>query len=209
MSVQNRCLSCFLTRRRVATLRKASRCVSTPIIRGKPCTWHMLRNSNVSISKPKLASTTSSTRSATLERSTIAFMSHGHSMIVSLRCLPVTTVTGPITSWIVCFVQCLTSDVMMVVLPTPAGPTTTTVNGGGVCASTDRSTSPTWYFFSCFSSVRYALSRIALMPPDAANAFGLFFALPLPRRAALAFRPFFAFAPFAFGGMSPGCDCTA
>lgn len=55
-SVQKRCLRFFFVFLRVLLFLNASRWVSTPMIRGKPCTWQILRNSNVSISKPKLAS---------------------------------------------------------------------------------------------------------------------------------------------------------
>lgn len=49
-------------------------------------------------SKPKLASTSSSTRSAILARSSMALRSLGHSKKVMRRSLPLTTVTGPLTS---------------------------------------------------------------------------------------------------------------
>ena len=163
---------------------------------------YMLRNSNVSIWKPYAPSTKSKARSATFATSHIAFMSFGHSMIVSRRFLPVTTVTGPTTGPRFCFVQCLTSDWINVDLPTPGGPTTAMTKGGAVAASTERSTSETWYFFSCFSIARYAFSRIAVGPEAALNAFGLLRALPFPRRAALPAFSFFARAPRVAGFFS-------
>ena len=120
-----------MTRRCALEVRMRSRCVSTPITLGKPCCCRMLRNSNVSISKPNLASTIMRMRSAALAMSSMAFMSFSHSKKVRRRFLPVTTVTGPLMSASVCFVKRLTSDRISVLLPTCGGPTTATTMGGG------------------------------------------------------------------------------
>ena len=58
-------------------------------------TWAMFRNSKISISNPKLASTISRTKSATFATSIIELISLGHSTNVHLLFLPVTTVNGP------------------------------------------------------------------------------------------------------------------
>ena len=46
------------------------------------------------------------------------------------RFLPVMMVIGPTGSFRFCLVQCLTSERIRVLLPTPGGPTTATTNGG-------------------------------------------------------------------------------
>ena len=81
-----------------------------PKIRVMPWEERMLRYSIVSISKPKEASMRRRVRSAVLAMSIMLLRSFGHSMKVSLRCLPgislgqwtrvpETTVTGP-TTWV-------------------------------------------------------------------------------------------------------------
>ena len=83
------------------------------------------------ISKPYEPSIMSRTRSAILPMSMIEFKSLLHSMKVMRFFFPLTTVTGP---WIwlrVCLVYLLIRDFIRVVLPTPGGPTTATMTGGG------------------------------------------------------------------------------
>ena len=130
-----------------------------------------------------------------LARSHIALRSFGHSMSVTRRDLPVTTVTGPCVSLRFCLVQCLTSERITVDFPTPAGPTTATTMGGCTATSTARSVSATWYCRSCFSSARCAERCMAFGPDAALKARGLLRALPLPREAVRAAAPFLALAP--------------
>lgn len=92
----------------------------------------MFRNSNVSISNPKLASISISTRSATLARSIIMLISHPHSIMVSLRFLPDTIVTGPLISVSFCRVKFRMRHCIKVLFPTFGGPITTTTIGGGL-----------------------------------------------------------------------------
>lgn len=77
---------------------------------GKPWTCSTFRNSKVSISNPKLASTRSSTRSETFARSIMAGKVLGHSKKVRRRFLLDTTVTGPRTSTRLCLLNFFTSD---------------------------------------------------------------------------------------------------
>jgi hypothetical protein len=129
-----------------------------------------LRNSKISISKPKLASTNKSTcgfenaqlnpcpsknhnltRSATLAISIIELISLLHSTIVNLRFFPDTIVTGPLICDILCLVKFFTKHFIKVDLPTFGGPTTATRMGGG--SVDDRSTTGICFFLSCISSV--------------------------------------------------------
>ncbi|SRR6266446_6600902 len=115
---------------------------------GKPWAWRMLRNSKVSytnnalliyekgiyvltISKPNDPSIMRRMRSATLPMSIIEERSLLHSINVSLLFLPLITVTGPLMSLSVCLVYLRTRDLTRVLFPTPGGPTTATITGGG------------------------------------------------------------------------------
>lgn len=91
----------------------------------------MLRNSNTSISNPKLASHRSKTKSATLAKSIIELTSLLHSIRVILRFFPVTTVTGPLMSVNGDLVNSRIRLLITVLFPTFGGPTTTTRIGGG------------------------------------------------------------------------------
>lgn len=119
-----------------------------PMTFGKPWAWRMLRNSNdsctghvlvicekmigaLTISKPKDASIIRSTRSATLPMSIMEEGSLLHSMSVSRFFFPLITVTGPLISLSVCLVYLRTRDLTRVLFPTPGGPTTATMTGGG------------------------------------------------------------------------------
>lgn len=119
-----------------------------PITFGKPWAWRMLRNSNdsytshvlvmyariicaLTISKPKDASIIRSTRSATLPMSIMEERSLLHSIRVSRFFFPLITVTGPLISFSVCLVYLRTRDLTRVLFPTPGGPTTATMTGGG------------------------------------------------------------------------------
>jgi hypothetical protein len=70
------------------------------------------------ISKPKEPSIISKTKSAILPMSIIELRSLLHSMKVSLRFFPVTTVIGPFNSVRVCFEYLLTRLLMSIVFPT-------------------------------------------------------------------------------------------
>jgi hypothetical protein len=89
------------------------------------------RENELTISKPKEPSIIRRTRSAILPMSIIEFRSLLHSINVSRRFLPLTTVTGPLTSLKVCFVYRRTRLLSRVDLPTPGGPTMATMTGGG------------------------------------------------------------------------------
>ncbi len=84
------------------------------------------------ISKPKEPSIMRRTRSATLPMSIIEFRSLLHSMNVRRLFFPDTTVTGPLISFSVCFVYRRTRLFTRVLLPTPDGPTTAIITGGGM-----------------------------------------------------------------------------
>ncbi|KAH3688656.1 hypothetical protein WICPIJ_000347 [Wickerhamomyces pijperi] len=115
----------------------------------------MFKNSIVSISNPKFPSMISNTKSAILAASIIEFKSLATSMNVKRRLLPLTTVIGPLTSVKDCLANCLTKDLINVVLPVPGGPTTATMTGGG-SSSGVRSTIGTCNFFSLTSLERIA-----------------------------------------------------
>ena len=83
------------------------------------------------ISKPNEPSIINRTRSAIFPTSIMELRSLLHSINVSRRFLPLTTVTGPLTSLRVCFVYRLTRLLSNVVFPTPGGPTTAMMTGGG------------------------------------------------------------------------------
>ena len=76
-------------------------------------TCKTFKNSNVSISNPKLPSTINNTKSAIFPRSIIEEISFGHSIKVRRRFFPLTTVIGPPTSVNVCFVYFLIKDYTM------------------------------------------------------------------------------------------------
>ena len=78
----------------------------------------------------------SRTRSAILPMSIILFRSLLHSTKVNRRFLPLTTVTGPLTSLRVRFVYRLMRLLRSVVFPTPGGPTIATITGGGSSSGT-------------------------------------------------------------------------
>lgn len=72
-----------------------------------------------------------STRSATLAKSIMLFMSLLHSIIVIRRLLPDTIVTGPLIVVKGCLVKFLIRLLINVDFPTFGGPTTTITIGGG------------------------------------------------------------------------------
>jgi hypothetical protein len=162
-----------------------SRWVRTPITFGKPWAWRMLRNSNVSynneaplhrcrvdneltISKPNDPSIMRRMRSATLPMSIMELRSLLHSIRVSRRLLPLTTVTGPLISFSVCLVYLRTRDLTRVLFPTPGGPTMATIIGGGMSLGV-RSTRGTWRRVWSFSAARRPCLS-ALRPDLGANA---------------------------------------
>jgi hypothetical protein len=145
----------------------------------------MLRNSNdsytsnalviyektvraLTISKPKDASIMRRTRSATLPMSTMEEISLLHSMMVSRFFFPLMTVTGPLISFSVCLVYLRTRDLTRVLFPTPGGPTTATMTGGGASSGV-RSTRGTWRRVCAFSAARRPCLS-ALRPDLGANA---------------------------------------
>lgn len=120
------------------------------------------------ISKPKEPSIIRRTRSATLPMSIILLRSLVHSMKVSRRFFPLTTVTGPLGSLRVCFVYRRTRLLRRVVFPTPGGPTMATTTGGGFPCGV-RLTRGTWRrAWLCSAARRPCLS--ALRPDLGANA---------------------------------------
>lgn len=146
--------------RNVADFLMRSRWVRTPMTFGKPWAWRMLRNSKVSytnnalliyekminaltISKPNDPSIMRRTRSAILAMSIMEERSLLHSIMVSRLFFPLITVTGPLMSLSVCLVYLRMRDLTRVLFPTPGGPTTATITGGGT-SSGERFTRGTW-----------------------------------------------------------------
>lgn len=127
-----------------------SRWERTPMTFGNPWDCNILRNSKIScaqrhergikstilgeqtISKPKEPSIMRSTKSTTLPISIMELRSLLHSMKVSRRFFPPTTVIGPLASCRVCFEYRRTRLLRRVVFPTPGGPTMATMTGGGM-----------------------------------------------------------------------------
>lgn len=84
------------------------------------------------ISKPKDPSIMRRTKSTTFAMSIMELRSLLHSMKVSRRFFPPTTVIGPFASCMVCFEYRRTRLFRRVVFPTPGGPTMAMMTGGGV-----------------------------------------------------------------------------
>ena len=83
---------------------KKSKWVSTPITFGKPCPFNNDKNSNVSISNPKLASIVRRTTSAIFDKSIIDGRSFGHYISVILDFLLFLSVIVPAISLTWCLV---------------------------------------------------------------------------------------------------------
>lgn len=109
------------------------------------------------------------TRSAILPISIMLLRSLLHSMNVSRRFFPLTTVMGPLASFKVCFEYLLTRLLSRVVLPTPGGPTIATMTGGG-SSSGVRLTKGTWSRVWSRSTFRLPC-RSARRPDFGANAY--------------------------------------
>jgi hypothetical protein len=111
--------------------REIGECLGIQMFPNELLVWECWRQNEVTISKPNEPSIIRRTRSAILPISIIEFRSLLHSINVSRRFLPLTTVTGPLISFKVCFVYRRTRLLSKVDLPTPGGPTIATITGGG------------------------------------------------------------------------------